>query len=140
MGGDLNLGVAEAGFGTYVKIYKPWFIGRSAYIQRESQRKGVVARFRFNEKGVRMAHPGDPVLDPKGRVIGTVTSCSIDSEGFLTGQAFVELKYAEEGTPLAIFQSAPKSAGKAPAELKAGDRVTMPTQATVVSRYPKLGG
>lgn len=140
MGGELNLGVAEAGFGSYVKIYKPWFIGRAAYIQRESLRKGVVARFRFNEKGVRMAHPGDPVLDPKGRVIGTVTSCSIDSESFLTGQAFVELKYAEEGTPLAIYQSAPKSAGKAPAELKAGDRVTMPTPATVVSRYPKLGG
>jgi len=140
MDGELNLGVAEAGFGSYVKIYKPWFIGRSAYIQRESQRKGVVARFRFNEKGVRMAHPGDPVLDQKGRVIGAVTSCSIDSEGFLTGQAFVELKFAEEGTPIAIYQSASKSAGKAPADLKAGDRVTMPTQATVVSRYPKLGG
>ena len=28
MGGDLNLGVAEAGFDSYVKTYKPWFIGR----------------------------------------------------------------------------------------------------------------
>ncbi len=140
MGGDLNLGVAEAGFGSYVKTYKPWFIGRSAYIAREAGRKGVVARFRFNEKGVRMAHPGDPVLDAKGRAVGVVTSCSVDSEGFLTGQAFVELKYAEEGTPLAIFQSAPKAAGKAPAELKIGDRVNLPTPAAVVSRYPKSGG
>ena len=50
----------------------------------------MVARFRFTEKGVRMAHPGDPVLDPKGRVVGMVTSCAIDSEGFLTGQAYLE--------------------------------------------------
>ncbi len=139
MGGELNLGVAEAGFGSYVKVYKPWFIGRAAYIAREQNRKGVVVRFRFNEKGVRVAHLGDPVLDLKGRVIGTVTSCSIDSEGYLTGQAFVELKSAAEGTPVAIYQSAPKAAGKAPAELKAGDRVTLPTPATIVSRFPKLG-
>ncbi len=138
MGGDLNLGVAEAGFGSYVKIYKPWFIGREAYIQREKSRNGVVVRFRFNEKGVRMAHLQDPIVDVKGKVIGKVSSCAIDSEGFLTGQAFIELKYAVEGTPIAVYQSAPKAAGKPPAELNPGDRVTLPTPATVVSRFPKL--
>lgn len=138
MGGQLNLGVGEAGFGSYVKIYKPWFIGRNAFVQRESKRSGVVVRFRFNEKGVRVAHLGDPVVDTKGRVIGTVTSCSIDSEGTLTGQAYVELPYAVEGTPIAIFQSASTRPGKAPAELKPGDRVTLPTPATIVSRFPKL--
>ena len=99
----------------------------------------MVARFRFTEKGVRMAHNGDPVVDAKGRVIGVVTSCAVDSEGFLTGQAYVELKYAVEGTPIWIFQGAPKAAGKAPAELKTGDRVTLPTPAVIVSRFPKLG-
>jgi len=138
MGGDLNLGVAEAGFGSYVKVYKPWFIGREAYLAREAARNGVVVRFRFNEKGVRMAHHNDPVLDAKGRRIGEVTSCAVDQEGFLTGQAFVELKYALEGTPISIFQSAPKTTGKAPADLKNGDRVTLPTPATIVSRFPKL--
>ena len=137
MGGDLNLGVAEAGFGSYVKTYKPWFIGRDAFIAREKERQGVVVRFRFTEKGVRMAHHGDPILDRKGRVIGVVTSCAVDAEGFLTGQAFVELKSAEEGTPIAIYQGAPKVAGKAPAEMKAGDRVTLPTPAVVISRFPK---
>ena len=99
MGGELGLGVAEAGFGSYVKLYKPWFIGRSAYITREHDRKGVVIRFRFNEKGVRMAHQGDPVVDAKGRVVGTVTSCAVDSEGYLTGQAFVEDKSAADRQP-----------------------------------------
>lgn len=78
MGGDLNLGVAEAGFGSYVKTYKPWFIGRDAYIAREEKRKAEVIRFRFTETGARMAHHGDPVLDQKGRMIGVVTSCAAD--------------------------------------------------------------
>jgi glycine hydroxymethyltransferase len=135
--GDRDLGVAEGGFGAYVKTYKPWFIGRQAYLAREAGRKGVVARFRFNEKGVRMAHGGDPVADKRGRVIGWVTSCAVDSQGYLTGQAYLELKSAEEGTPILIYQGAPGSAGKAPAELLLGDRLVLPSPATVVSRFPK---
>ena len=137
MGGTLGLGVSEAGFGSYVKVYKPWFIGREAFIRRAQGRKSEVTRFRFNEKGVRMAHLGDPVLDSKGRMIGVVTSCSLDSNGYLTGQASIDIKMAVEGTPIAIYQSAPKNAGKAPAELKIGERVVLPTPAAVVSRFPK---
>jgi glycine hydroxymethyltransferase len=135
--GEIDLGVAEGGFGTYVKTYKPWFIGRGAFLEREKSRKGVVARFRFNEKGVRMAHGGDPVMDKRGKVVGFVTSCAVDKEGFLTGQAFLELKSSEEGTPVYIFQGAPDKAAKAPAELKAGEKALLPTPATVVSRFPK---
>jgi glycine hydroxymethyltransferase len=135
-GGQRDLGVAEGGFGSYVKTYKPWFIGRQAYKRREQSRKGVVVRFRFTEKGVRMAHNGDPVLDKRGRVTGWVTSCAVDSDGLLTGQAYVELKSAEEGTPIYIYQGAPDKTGKAPAELVPGDKTTLPTPATVVSRFP----
>jgi glycine hydroxymethyltransferase len=138
MGGEPNLGVADAGFGSYVKVYKPWFIGRDAFIAHEKTRKSVVARFRFTEKGVRVAHPGDPVLDLKGRVVGKVTSCAIDSEGYLTGQVHIEEKFAVEGTPIQVYQSAPKSAGAPPAALKPGDRVTLPTPAAIVSRFAKL--
>ncbi len=138
MAGELNFGVGEAGFTSYVKLYKPWFIGREAYMRREKSREGVVVRFRFNEKGVRMAHTGDPVLDKKGKVIGVVTSCSIDSEGILTGQAYMDFKSAVEGTPIAIFQDAAKTSGKAPAALIRGERVILPTPAVVISRFPKL--
>jgi glycine hydroxymethyltransferase len=137
MGGDLNFGVAEAGFGAYVKTYKPWFIGRQAFLENEANRKGVVVRFRFVEKGVRMAHLGDPVLDKRGRVSGTVTSCAVDSAGLLTGQAFIDMKLAEPDTQIYIFQSAPKSPGKAPAEMKTGDRAVLPTPAVVLTRFPK---
>lgn len=137
MGGELNLGVSEAGFGSYVKLYKPWFIGRKAYSDRESKRNTVVVRFRFNEKAVRMAHNGDTVLDKKGKVIGVVTSCAIDSEGYLTGQASLELKSSAEGTPIFIYQGNPASTGKPPVELEYGDKVVLPTPATVISRFPK---
>jgi len=138
MGGEKNLSVSEAGFGSYVKVYKPWFIGRESFIEKEAKRNGVVVRFRFDEKAVRMAHNSDPVLDGKGKVIGYVTSCAIDKEGYLTGQAFVDLKDSIEGTPIFVYQGAPKQAGKAPADLLTGDRITLPTSAKVISRFPKL--
>ena len=121
--GSRDLGVAEGGFGSYVKPYKPWFIGRDAYIAREQERKGVVVRFRFDEQRVRMAHPGDPVVSTNGERIGWVTSCAIDGERFLTGQAYLENGYAKEGTPVGIHQG--------------GNTDRPATPAKVVSRFPK---
>ncbi len=137
MGGMLNLGVGQAGFGSFVKTYKPWFIGRQAFLDQEEKRDAEVIRFTFDEKRTRMAHLGDPVVDERGKVIGTVTSCAINSEGSLTGQAYVGEKYTKEGTALYIYQGAPEQAGKAPAELTKGDRVTLPARATVITRFPK---
>jgi glycine hydroxymethyltransferase len=137
MAGDLNLGVGAAGFAAYVKTYKPWFIGREAYLRQEAEREGEIVRFRFQQKGVRMAHTGDPVVDRLGRVIGVVTSCAVDSEGYLLGQAHLQRKYTTKGTTIAIFQSASKKPGKAPAELGLGDRISVPTPATVLSRFPQ---
>jgi glycine hydroxymethyltransferase len=132
-----DLGVAEAGFGSYVKTYKPWFIGRQAYLERENSRKGVVVRFRFSDKGVRMAHNGDPVIDKRGRVIGWVTSCAVDRDGYLTGQAYIDLKSAVVGTSIFIFQSAQKKVGKAPADLSLGDKTILPNAALIISRFPR---
>jgi glycine hydroxymethyltransferase len=122
--GGRDLGVAEGGFGSYVKPYKPWFIGRDAYVAREQERKGVVIRFRFDEQRVRMAHNGDPVVNANSERIGFVTSCAIDGERFLTGQAFLENRYTKEGTSIGIHQGGVM------------DRPATP--AKVVSRFPKL--
>jgi len=136
MAGPMALGVGDAGFGSYVKTYKPWFIGRAAFMAQEAARSGEIVRFRFDEKGVRMAHYGDPVVDPRGRVIGKVTSCAVDAEGYLLGQAYLERKYTAPGTPVAVFQSASDKAAKAPAALETGDRVAVPTPASVLTRFP----
>jgi len=122
--GNRDLGVGESGFGSYVKPYKPWFIGREAYVAREKERKMVVVRFRFDEQRVRPAHNSDPVVDTKGKTIGYVTSCAIDIDRFLTGQAYIDLAYAKEGTAIGIHQGG------------AMDRPA--TAAKVVSRFAKL--
>ncbi|GAB4427393.1 MAG: hypothetical protein Kow002_16420 [Anaerolineales bacterium] len=136
--GQPDLGVAEGGFGSYVKPYKPYFIGREAFVANEKNRKGVVVRFRFTEKGVRMAHNGDPVVDKRGKVIGWVTSCAVDMDGYLTGQAYLDFKNTAVDTPIWVYQSAPDKTGPAPAEMKLGDKGVLPTAAVVVSRFPRL--
>jgi len=136
--GEYDLGVSEAGFGSYVKTYKPWFIGREAYIRNKSSQKGIIVRFKFNEKGIRMAHQGDPVVERKGKTIGYVTSCAIDKEGFLTGMAFVDLKYSEEGNQIFIFQGASNKPGQVISELRINEKVVLPAPASVISRFPKL--
>jgi glycine hydroxymethyltransferase len=121
---DRDLGVAEGGFGSYVKTYKPWFIGRDAFVAREKERKGVVVRFTFDEQRTRMAHNGDPVVNANGERIGFVTSCAIDSARFITGQAFVDLAYAKQDTVIGIHQG--------------GNTVRPGGLAKVVSRFAKL--
>lgn len=118
--GELGLGVGDAGFASYVKTYKPWFIGRDAFRQQEAQRTRQVVRFRFDEQRVRMAHYGDAVVDEHGEPIGTVTSCAIDSERFLTGQAYLERSHSKPGTPIGVLR---------------GDQ---PTPAKVVSRFQRF--
>jgi glycine hydroxymethyltransferase len=119
-----DLGVAEGGFGSYVKTYKPWFIGREAFVAREKKRTGVVIRFTFDEQRVRMAHNGDPVINDKGERVGFVTSCAIDGQRFITGQAYVDLAYTKIGTPIGIHQ---------------GGNMERPAgMAKVVSRFAKL--
>ncbi|MFH1636125.1 MAG: glycine cleavage system aminomethyltransferase GcvT [Chloroflexota bacterium] len=137
MGGELSLGVAEAGFGSYVKVYKPWFIGRDAYLAREAKSDGVVVRFRFDDKRVRMAHLGDPVMEARGRVIGTVTSCAADSDGYLLGQAYVQRRYAKKGTQIIIYPDASKWVVKDLLDLNYGEWVSLPESATVLRRFPK---
>lgn len=138
MAGPMNYKVNEAGFAHFVKTYKPWFIGRSAYLQDEKAQKREIVRFRFNEKSVRLAHSLDPILDIKGKVIGKVTSCSMDKDGWIMGLAMVETAAKTEGTQLFIYQNSEKAALKDPAALQPGDRTTLPGAATVISRYPKL--
>ncbi|MEX2143714.1 MAG: glycine cleavage system aminomethyltransferase GcvT [Anaerolineales bacterium] len=103
MAGPLQLSPADAGFRTLVKTYKPWFVGRAAFLAKEEQRKREVLRFRF-PPGVRMAHQGDPVVDKDGKPIGEVTSCSLDAVGTLTGQAWLDKKHGKEGASIYIFQ------------------------------------
>jgi glycine hydroxymethyltransferase len=137
LAGPLNLSPIEAGFDSYVKLWKPFFIGRNAYINRRKSHDKVVIRFRMDEKGVRRPELGDPVLDRRGKIVGTVTSCAIDAEGYLLGQAVVPTDMATSGTSIAIYQLGGGSRTlRLPAELKEGSRLPIPDRATILTRFP----
>ncbi len=139
LAGSFNIDPVGAGFGSFVKFHKPYFIGRKAFIKKALSGKMEIVRFRMNEKGVRMPAMGDPVVNRKGKYIGAVTSCAIDSEGFLLGMAYVDKRYNKEGTQIGVF-ALPH--GKVPAEkpkdeLGEGDQVLLHNWATVLTRFPE---
>lgn len=137
LAGPLNLSPGEAGFDSYVKLWKPFFIGRYAYIDRRNNRDKVVIRFRMDEKGVRRPELGDPVLDRRGKIIGTVTSCAIDANGYLLGQAVVPTGMSTPGTSISIYQlGGGTRTMRFPAEMKEQPRLPIPDRATILTRFP----
>jgi glycine hydroxymethyltransferase len=141
LAGPLDLRPDDAGFAGYVKLHKPFFVGRRAYLEHaqrrsESAHKMIVARFRIEEKGVRVPKQGDVVTESHGRVIGQVTSCAMDTEGYLVGQTYVEQRHAKEGTEVNIFPHPTREDWDKPyEELEVGDRLVVHNEAVIVSRF-----
>jgi glycine cleavage system T protein len=138
LGGPLDLAPFHIGFDNYVKTGKAAsFIGREAYVTRANTASGRLVRFRMTERSVRPSKTGDPVIDKRGRVIGSVTSCAQDSGGLLTGLALIDgATPPAEGTSLGIV-ALPE---KLPEPLKPfaapGSRMLVPDNASVISRFP----
>ncbi|MCL4251198.1 MAG: glycine cleavage system aminomethyltransferase GcvT [Anaerolineae bacterium] len=122
LGGDLKLNPADAGFGSYVKLWKTFFVGKQAFIRHEGERDSEIVRFRLERKGARPPHSGDRVLNEAGETIGVVTSCSIDSERYQLGQAYVKEAYGNEGVRVIVQRH---------------DGSGTPEPAAVLSRFPK---
>ena len=137
LAGPLALNPADAGFGSYVKLWKPFFTGRAAFMAHEQERTQEVARFRMDERGVRRPEQGDPVLDRRGRVVGWVTSCAIDSDGYLLGQAYLPKDMTTPGTTIAVYQTGGGTRPlRVPGNIKMGSRLPTPDSATILTRFP----
>ncbi len=137
LAGPLGLNPADAGFGSYVKLWKPFFIGKAAFAAHEAQRDAEIVRFRMDNKGARPAHLGDPIVDRRGRVVGLVTSCSIDSDGYQLGQAYIKTDFQAEGTAISIYAGSARSKALPLRDLKIGSKAPMPEAAAVLSRFPR---
>ena len=137
LAGDLDMNPADAGFGAYVKLYKPFFVGKRAFIEYESRRNVQVSRFRMDNRRARPAHNGDPIVNARGRVVGIVTSCNIDSEGFQLGQALMQKDFRKPGAGLSVFAGSARAKVASLGNLSMGKRVAMPESITILSRFPR---
>ena len=136
LAGPRNISPPEAGFGPYIKFHKPFFTGREPLLDKTKNLSMMIARFRMNRAGVRIAKQGDIVVGKRGqKVIGEVTSCAIGTDGVQIGMALLDKKFVREGTPLGIISRAPAGAKKPGTEI--GDRIALHEEATVVTRFPE---
>jgi glycine hydroxymethyltransferase len=139
LGGALDISQTEAGFGPYCKYHQPFFVGRTPYKAYNDQSTRRMARFVVPERGtraIRGGEHGEPVVNRRGKVIGTVTSCTLVGDQQV-GMALVDRRYATEGTELFIYPEARRVVGKVPSALALGDNVALPARAEVVARFPR---
>jgi hypothetical protein len=71
-------------------------------------------------------------------VIGSVTSCAVDAEGFQVGMAYLDKRFTREGTRIALIPapSGEREQRTPLVELRIGDRFPLQIEATVLSRFP----
>lgn len=137
LAGPRNISPPEAGFGPYVKFHKPFFVGRGPLLEKTKTISMIIARFRMNRSGVRIAKQGDIVIGKRGqKVIGEITSCALGTDGVQVGMALVDRRFAREGTPVGII---PRTGAEAKplSETAVGDRVALHEEATVDTRFPE---
>jgi len=137
LAGEMALGVGEAGFGSYIKTHKPWFIGRQAFISNEQKRTRKVIRFRFDNQRTRIAHYGDLVFNNRGKHIGYVTSCAIDTDEYLTGQALVDIKFSSKDEAIFIYQNSKSVNPFDINQLADGGKIPLPSEALILTRFPR---
>ena len=121
-----------------MKLYKPFFIGRSGFIAREQRRGSQIVRFTITDERVPIAREGDPVVDARGGWVGIVTSAALDTSQRQVGMAHVMQRVSAEGTPLRVFAGvSARRSGRAttPRDLKRGGRYPLPANALVLSRF-----
>ncbi len=132
LAGEYGVFPHEAGFGAYVKLHKPFFIGREAYKKALSKWEREIVRFGV-PAGARPVRRGSAVLDRRGRVIGWVTSCVPLPSGEQVGMALAWRRGLQEGTPLGF------ALGRPPEELSLGARVPWIISGEVLTRFLERG-
>jgi glycine hydroxymethyltransferase len=124
----------EAGFGSYVKLHKPFFVGRSRCVRSYAQRERSILRFGVG-KGARKVSETAAVLDRTGTVLGHVTSCVSVGDAQI-GLALVNRAMVDPGTALLLINPPRGSQDRVSGgTLSPGDRITPPIHAVVQPRF-----
>jgi len=138
LAGDFDIGPHGAGYPSFVKFHKPFFVGRDALLAREAARTNKIFRARVTDPAARAVKPGDAVVDARGAYLGTVTS-AVYAGGDQIVLVWASKDALKKGDRVGIFQL-PRDKKKLPPEpakdeLKRGDKVLLPVPAEITTRF-----
>ncbi|MFH1929321.1 MAG: glycine cleavage system aminomethyltransferase GcvT, partial [Chloroflexota bacterium] len=136
LAGPLGINQSEAGFEGYVKYHKPFFVGRVPYKAGHDVSTRRIVRFQVSQSGARAlrgGEHGEPVVSKRGKMIGTVTSCTLVGDRQI-GLALVDERYTEPETEFYVYPQVPKAVSKAPQDFEIGDTTATPVRAVVLPR------
>jgi len=137
LAGDLVLCPLDAGYPQFVRMHKPFFIGRDGQLARDKVRNMSVVRFRMLKKGIPVVKPGSPVTNRRGQVVGHVTSCATVEDGSQIGLAYVLDRYKEVDTRIHVFvpPRGKEHELKRIPDLRVGDKMHIADEAVVMTRF-----
>jgi len=134
LAGPHSIDPFEAGFGPYVKLHKPFFIGRSQCVPAYMNQRREVVRFGV-EPDARPVRAGAAVLDRNGSFLGHVTSCTTAGRSQI-GLAISNRRGIEPGTPVSFINPSRKDdQPKSTSDLRAGDRIMVQTRGEILPRF-----
>jgi len=132
LAGEFDVIPSEAGYGSFVKRHKPFFVGKKAVVAREDETKFTIARLRVKEEGGRAVRGGDPIISPKGKACGYVTSSVMVGRVQILLAYMKRLHAKEEGAELGLARLSRKEGEGEPAAKPALGSDLKPTDTVVV--------
>jgi glycine cleavage system T protein len=137
--GPLGVFPMENGYAQFLKLHKPFFIGRHKALEMAQGVKMDIARFRMNKPNVKMLHTGDPVSNRRGQCIGYVSSSVLVGDHQI-GLAYIRCRDSRYGAKVNIFPlpHGRKAPNESPRDQwKVGNKTIIPEEATILSRFPE---
>lgn len=138
LAGEFEIIPQGAGYTSFVKWHKPFFIGREPLWKRDQARTQRIYRARVTDPSARPVRQGDTVVDAKGKFVGRVTSAAY------AGGEQILLLYGtrnalQRGGRIGIFPLPRnhQALGIEPAKdaLQPGDSVLLPIAGEVIPRF-----
>jgi glycine hydroxymethyltransferase len=133
--GASDLGPGEAGFSRSVKTYKPWFIGRRPFIEKEKSREHEVVRFKVIAGVSGGLSQGNSVLSENGQIIGWVTSIGKKRDDDYIGQALVHKSSKQPGNRVYVYKQTDVTAVESGESMRLGDIEPITVEAEIISRF-----
>ncbi len=135
LAGPYGINPFEAGFGPYVKLHKPFFIGRDRCVDFYTDQAREIVRFEA-AAGTRPVREGAAVIDRNGNYLGRVTSC-VALDDRQVGLALLDKRGLAPGTSIGLINPPRSETVKPVAQLAKGDRVAVPVSGAIIRRFPR---